>query len=174
MRQYMRSVTALCHSDLFTNPDWRLMSRLKNQLVLFAALLLPLAGHTQQARKMVSVDRAEINMRAGAGTGHATQWALIRGYPLLVTGRKGQWLKVRDFENDTGWVYAPLVGNKPHHVVKARVANIRKAPSTSSRIAGRAERGEVLRTVERRGSWVKIQQEGGLRGWVARRLLWGW
>lgn len=145
-----------------------------NQLFLFAALVLPLAGHSAQARKMVSVDRAEINMRAGAGTGHAAQWALIRGYPLLVTGRKGQWLKVRDFENDTGWVYAPLVGNTPHHVVKSRVANIRKAPSTSSRISGKAERGEVLRTVERRGSWVKIQREGGLKGWVARRLLWGW
>jgi uncharacterized protein YgiM (DUF1202 family) len=29
-------------------------------------------------------------------------------------------------------------------VVKARVANIRSAPSTSSRIVGKAERGEVL------------------------------
>lgn len=150
------------------------MSRLKNQLVLFAALLLPLAGHTAQAGKMVSVDRQEINMRAGAGTGHATQWALMRGYPLLVTGRKGQWLKVRDFENDTGWVYRPLVGDQPHHVVKARAANIRRAPSTTSRIVGKAERGEVLRTVDRRGGWVKVQQEGGLKGWVARRLLWGW
>ncbi len=150
------------------------MSRLKSQLVLFAALLLPLWGHTVQAREMVSVDRAEINMRAGAGTGHATLWALIRGYPLVVTGRKGQWLKVRDFENDTGWVYGPLIGNKPHHVVKARVANIRCAPSTRSRVVGKAERGEVLRTIERRSSWVKVQQEGGLKGWVASRLVWGW
>ena len=150
------------------------MSRLKSQLVLFAALLLPLWVHTVQAREMVSVDRAEINMRAGASTGHAALWTVIRGYPLVVTGRKGRWLKVRDFENDTGWVYRPFVGNKPHHVVRARVANIRSAPSASSRIVGRAERGEVLRTLERRNSWVKVQQEGGLKGWVARRLVWGW
>lgn len=149
------------------------MSLLK-RLLTFVALSLALLGHAAHAKEMVSVDRAEVNMRAGAGTGHEALWVLTRGYPLLVTGRKGQWLKVRDFESDTGWVYGPLVGKKPHHVVKAPVANIRSAPSTTSRIVGQAERGAVLRTVERRNSWVKVQHEGGLKGWVARRLLWGW
>jgi len=46
--------------------------------------------------------------------------------------------------------------------------------STRSRIVGKATRGEVLRTLERRSQWVKVQQDGGPRGWVARRLLWGW
>ena len=27
---------------------------------------------------------------------------------------------------------------------------------------------------KRSGAWVKLQREGGLRGWVARGLLWGW
>ena len=130
--------------------------------------------HAAQAREMVSVNRPEIRMRTGAGIGHAARWALNKGYPLEVTGRKGRWLKVRDFENDTGWVYRPLVGKTPHHVVKAPVANIRSAPTTGSRIVGKAERGEVLRTLERRDSWVKVQPESGRKGWVARRLLWGW
>lgn len=149
------------------------MTLLKKLLAL-VALSLPLWAHTLHAREMVSVDKAQINMRAGAGTGHQALWNLPRGYPLLVTGRKGQWLKVRDFENDAGWVYGPLVGKKPHHVVKARVANVRSAPSTASRIVGTAERGAVLRTLDRRDSWVKVQHEGGLKGWVARRLVWGW
>ncbi len=149
------------------------LNRLPGWLVSLSLLSLVVA-HTAQAREMVSVNRPEINMRAGAGTGHAARWALNRGYPLEVTGRKGKWLKVRDFENDIGWVYRPLVGKKPHHVVKAPVANIRSAPTTGSRIVGRAERGEVLRTLERRDRWVKVQPEGGRKGWVARRLLWGW
>jgi uncharacterized protein YgiM (DUF1202 family) len=151
------------------------MTRLKRFPLLFLSLLLPLfALQAAQAREMVSVNRAEINMRGGAGTQHEALWALNRGYPLEVTGRKGGWLKVRDFENDSGWVYRPLVGKKPHHVVKARVANIRSGPTTSSRIIGKVQEGDVLRTVERRDRWVKVQQEGGLKGWVARRLLWGW
>ncbi|HSO46251.1 MAG TPA: SH3 domain-containing protein, partial [Rhodoferax sp.] len=109
-----------------------------------AALMLVASTAALQAREMVSVARAEVNMRAGAGTQHATLWTLARGYPLEVTSRQGQWLKVRDFENDTGWVYRPLVAKRPHVVVKSRVANLRSAPSTRSRILGKADNGEVL------------------------------
>jgi SH3-like domain-containing protein len=152
------------------------MTRLKHlRLVVLSLLLLPLlAQQAAQAREMVSVNRPVVNMREGAGTQHDALWALNRGYPLEVTGRKGGWLKVRDFEGDSGWVHRPLVGKTPHHVVKARVANIRSGPTTGSRVIGKAEQGDVLRTLERRERWVKVQQEGGLKGWVARRLLWGW
>lgn len=143
------------------------------RLLMFLALwLAALAG--AQAREMVSVQRAEVNLRAGAGTRHEALWVLSRGFPLEVTGRKGQWLQVRDFENDTGWIFRPLTGSKPHHVVKGSVVNLRSSPSTRARIVGKATHGEVLRTLERRPQWVKVQQDGGPRGWVARRLLWGW
>ena len=151
------------------------MIRLKSLLSLTSSLFLAvLLVQPAQAREMVSVSRPVINMRDGAGTQHDALWALNRGYPLEVTARKGKWLKVRDFENDVGWVYRPLVGKAPHHVVKSRVVNIRNASSTRSRIVGKAQQGDVLRTLEKRDGWVKVQQEGGLKGWVARRLLWGW
>ncbi|MFY3383547.1 SH3 domain-containing protein [Paracidovorax sp. MALMAid1276] len=141
---------------------------------LLVALALAAGAASTAAREMVSVARPEINMRAGAGTRHQTLWSLSQGFPLEVTGRSGKWLKVRDFENDTGWVYRPLVSKTPHHIVKTRVANIRSAPTTRSRVLGKAERGEVLRTLERRSGWVKVQQPGGVRGWISRPLLWGW
>jgi SH3-like domain-containing protein len=142
-------------------------------LVLSLGVLLP--GDAAEARTMVAVDRPEINMRDGPGTNHQAMWMLIRGYPLEVIGRKGKWYHVRDFENDKGWVYRSLTSSKkPHHIVRVKVANIRKGPGTSTRVVGKAAYGEVLRTLDRRGSWVKIRQEGGLVGWISRNLLWGW
>jgi len=127
-----------------------------------------------QSREMVSVARPEINLRTGPGTGHDSVWLLSRGYPLQVLERKGKWLQVKDFENDKGWVYQPLTGDTPHFVVKAKVANIRKGPNTKTRVVGKAEYGDVLRTLAHKGDWAKIRDADGLVGWVARRLLWGW
>lgn len=149
------------------------LTRLLFAVALLAGVLVPTADAL--AQRMVSVDRPEINMRDGPGTQHTALWSLVRGYPLEVLGRKGDWYRVRDFERDTGWVYRPLTSaKKPHHIVKSKVANVRSGPGTRYRVIGKAVYGEVLRTLEKRDGWVKVSQSGGSSGWVARRLLWGW
>ena len=135
----------------------------------FATIAPP--GHSQQ---MVSINREDSNMRAGPGTQFKALWRLIRGYPLRVTGRRGQWFKVRDFEGDEGWVFRPLAGQTPHHIVKARGAHLRARPSTRSRVLGQLSYGDVLRTLAKRAGWVKVRHGGGAVGWVARDLVWGW
>lgn len=140
---------------------------------LTVCLLLLIAG-IAQANEMVSVDRPKVNMRSGPGTNHSILWELGQGYPLMIIGRQGNWLKVRDFENDAGWIYRPLVSKTPHLVVKSRIVNIRSGPSTRFRVVGQAKYGVVLRTLERSRGWVKVQHENGLSGWVSRELLWGW
>jgi uncharacterized protein YgiM (DUF1202 family) len=139
-------------------------------LLMLTFVLVP----TALAQQMVSVARPEINMRSGAGTNHEALWRLNRGYPLKVAGRQGDWLKVSDFEGDEGWVYRPLTGKTPHFVVKSTTANIRSGPGTKHRVVGKAQYGEVLRTLERRAKWAKIRTAAGLTGWVSRSLLWGW
>lgn len=143
--------------------------------LIFALLLLFwTAGSAQANVEMVSVDRPKVNMRSGPGTNYSILWELGQGYPLMVIGRQGSWLKVRDFENDEGWVYQPLMGKTPHLVVKERIVNIRSGPGTRFRMVGQAKYGVVLRTMERGSGWVKVQHENGLTGWVSRSLLWGW
>ncbi len=146
---------------------------------VLAALLLALAGNGLPVAaadvRMVSIDRAQVNMRSGPGTRFEILWNLARGYPLQVLARSQGWLKVRDFENDVGWVLARLTSRKPHLVVKTEVLNLRRGPGTGHRIVGQAAYGEVLHTLEHEGSWVHVRrQPDGPSGWVARRLTWGW
>lgn len=149
-----------------------------NRLLLCTIRLLPalllLAASQVLAQQMVSVSSMEVNMRSGPGTEHPADWILDRGYPLKVIGSEGRWLKVIDFENDKGWIYRPLTSSTPYHVVKVKVANMRSQPTTRSRVIARLAYGDVLKTLEHSGGWVKLHGDGGLRGWVAKRLLWGW
>ena len=126
------------------------------------------------AQRMVSIEGNTVNMRSAPGTRSHVLWELSRGYPLQVIKRQNQWLQVKDFEGDTGWVARSLTGRTPHHIVKRPVANVRSGPGTQYRIVGKAAYGEVVRTRETRGSWVHVAREGAASGWISRRLLWGW
>lgn len=148
--------------------------RAATRFITLVSLFLVLGGTAAWAREMVSIKGSVVNMRAGPGTQTEVLWELERGYPLQVLKRKGSWLLVRDFENDRGWVAGSLTGRTPHHIVKARVANIRSGPGTGNRIVGRAERYELLRTRGARSGWVKVERSDGVKGWIAKRLLWGW
>lgn len=54
--------------------------------------------------------------------------------------------------------------------VKAASANIRKGPSTSETVVGKAPKGAALEASVVRGDWVKVTY-GELTGWVYRSLL---
>ena len=147
---------------------------------LMTALLVMLLFSAALARaEMISILGLKVNMRSGPGTKHAVLWELGRGYPLKVLDRKGDWLKVTDFENDVGWVYRKLTVRSPHLIVKVfkdkqRKINIRSGPGTDYKIVGEAYYGVVFKTLERGHGWVKVQHENGVTGWVNRSLLWGW
>lgn len=125
--------------------------------------------------EMVSISGEKVNLRQGPGTKYKIIWELGEGYPLRVLQKKGSWLKVKDFEGDSGWIFAKLTTKKPHLVVKNDLINIRKGPGDDAKIIGKARRGVVFKTIERRtDGWVKVRHETGLTGWVQRNLLWGW
>lgn len=149
--------------------------RLQRLLSLFLVLAIccpvtPLAF----AAEMVSAAGNTLNMRSGPGTGYAARWTVDKGYPFKVVSRKGKWLKVTDFVNDSGWVYAPLTNKTRHYVVRARSAVLRAGPAAHSAVVLKAGKGDVLRTLRQRGGWIKVRHERGPVGWVARSSVWGW
>jgi SH3-like domain-containing protein len=158
------------------------MVRFSRSLVRLSALLLAFAlswmalpsASAGQRQQMVSVAVKTLNMRTGPGPRYATHWTVSQGYPFKVIGRKGDWLHVSDFEGDKAWVFRSMTGKTPHRVVKAQAASLRRAPGARSPVVKKAGYGDVLRTLEQRGEWLKVRHEGGATGWVQKRLTWGW
>lgn len=142
---------------------------------LVVAITLGLTALTPTlAQNMVSIKGSSVNMRASPSTQADVLWELEKGYPLKVLKRQGRWLQVQDFENDRGWVARSLTGNTPHHIVTAKVANLRKGPGLNHAVVGRAESMELLRTIDKKSSWVNVERATGETGWISKKLLWGW
>jgi SH3-like domain-containing protein len=148
--------------------------RATTRFLSISGLCLAFMAAPAQALEMVSIKGSIVNMRSGPGTNTDVLWELERGYPLQVLKRQGSWLQVRDFENDKGWVARALTSHTPHHIVKAKIANIRSGPGTHFKIVGKAERYDLMRTRGSKTGWVRVEASDGVKGWISKNLLWGW
>lgn len=98
---------------------------------------------------------------------------LSKGYPLKIVKRQGDWVKIIDYEGDTGWVHASLVEKGSTVIVKAKnKINMRSGPSTKSKIVAEVYRGVVLAKIAKKGKWVKVKHDDGVVGWIYKPLLW--
>lgn len=122
-------------------------------------------------KEFVSVSKDGVNLRSGPTTDSAVLFELPAGYPLQVLERKGDWLNVRDYENDKGWIYASLISSTPYVIVKVSKGNVRSGPGTDYEQTGKVVRDVILQKVEQQGDWIKIQHPQ-LTGWIHKNLVW--
>jgi SH3-like domain-containing protein len=129
--------------------------------------------------KMLSVKNEKAVLMAGPGKNFQMKVEYDKGFPLKVTSSKGNWVKIEDFESETGWIYKDSLADIPAVIVKANKntenkVNIRVGPGDSYRIVGQAFYGVVFEKIEEKSGWVKIHHDSGLTGWVKSSFLWGY
>lgn len=125
----------------------------------------------------VSVKNDNVNVRTGPSKNYPVTFEVPKGYPLKVIKRKGNWLKVTDFEKDTGWIYKPLVEKRKTVIVDAKnMANMRAEPKKKKgNVVGHIDRGTMFTVLRSKGDWVKLRHDNGkekLVGWIHKNLLW--
>ncbi len=141
--------------------------------ITIAAGILLFTVSSATAATYVSVKGDNINVRTGPGTDNPIRMELFDGYPLQVIATEGEWLKVSDYEQDSGWIHNSLVADGNTVIVNgANSVNMRAEPSTQSAIIANVDRGVVLTKVETRGNWLKVKHASGLDGWIYKPLLW--
>ena len=144
-------------------------------LLIFASVLLQAQSCAAQ---IVSSARVGINMREAPGTDQAILWKLDTGFPLQVLQRQGNWLKVRDFEESTGWVHQATIQQTPAVIVQAnegreQTVDVRQAASPDAAVVAQATYGTVFYVLGTQGDWVHVRHDQGVRGWILKDQLWG-
>lgn len=123
------------------------------------------------AAEYMSVVKDGINLRSGPDTKKEVLYQLPAGYPLEVIERKGQWLKVSDFEGDKGWIQESMVNKTPHVIVKVKECKVRSGPSIKDKVVGTGVKEVIFAKVDQKGDWIKISHPD-LSGWIQKDLVW--
>jgi SH3-like domain-containing protein len=142
------------------------------KILLFLVCFLFCVGQANAERLAVSVGKA--NVRSGPSTKHDILWSVGKYYPLDVLKKSGNWYKVRDFEDDEGWIHGSLLEKISAVTVKAPLVNIREGPGTTTRVLFQAEKGVSFKNLGRKGDWFKVRHPDGDVGWIHKSLVWGY
>jgi SH3-like domain-containing protein len=132
-----------------------------------------LASTSTFAAEYLSITTDNGNVRTGPGTNYPASMELFQGYPLKVDTKEGEWYKVTDFENDSGWVHQSIVKKADTVIVNAEKSiNMRSGPSTKDAVVADVERGVVLTRISEQGQWTQVRHSSGTTGWIYSPLLW--
>ncbi|MEJ2683813.1 MAG: SH3 domain-containing protein [Candidatus Sulfobium sp.] len=145
----------------------------KLPLVVLTALFILFTAHDAHA---LCVKVAKANLRTGPGTSYDVVWEIFKYMPLVKVGVSvsGKWYAVKDVDGDVTWIYRDLVTSGYHcAVVKTETVNVRTGPGTRYRKStiSPAKQYYSFKVEKRKGSWVKVKDEWGGRGWIHRHFL---
>jgi SH3-like domain-containing protein len=137
--------------------------------LLIGLLILPGAVLAQER---LSVTVGVANMRSGPGKKFDKIWQVEQYHPVMVVEKKGDWYKIKDFENDMAWLHKSLLGKIECVISIKEECNIRSKPNTKSAILFKVEKGVPFKVLERQGNWIKIKHADGDVGWIYKTLVW--
>ncbi|MCK9375761.1 MAG: SH3 domain-containing protein [Syntrophobacterales bacterium] len=141
-------------------------------LVLVSVLFLacPAWGST-----MKSIGKDQVNLRSKPNLNSEVLFQANLGSPIEAEKQQNNWLYVTDWENNSGWVYKPLVSDIKTAVILVDHANIRKGPSLGTPVVKTASKGEIFKIFGEKSDWVNIGYylENEKIGWIRDDLVWG-
>jgi SH3-like domain-containing protein len=151
-------------------------AKIKTTGIIITIFLLSIC--TSSFAEMRSTHGEKVDLRTGPGENFSPKWEYGNGFPVKVIAKKGKWIQIQDFENDSGWINASMLNKEPHTIVKVnrgknKKISIRRGPGKKYDVVGQAYYGVVFEKLKQEKGWVKVKHESGLEGWVEASLLWG-
>ncbi|MBI2070082.1 MAG: SH3 domain-containing protein [Elusimicrobia bacterium] len=123
--------------------------------------------------EFMSLASNKANIRKGPGTEYPVIWQAWRFTPFEILELGNEWAKVKDFENDIGWIHQSLLSDVSTVIVMGKFANIRKGPGLKHAVLWIAYRGYPLKVLDREEDWLKVSDGKKIKGWIFRTLVWG-
>ena len=143
-------------------------------LVLFFAILLFLPeSFANESKKFLSLKNNEVNLRHGPSFEYPIKLIYKKKYlPVIVLDKSETWRKIKDFENNSGWIHASQLSKKKSAICKKNNSVLYKKPTIFSKPIAKLEIGRLVLIKKCKLKWCKISS-GNFSGWIYKNSLWG-
>ena len=143
-------------------------------LVLFFSILFFLQdSFAKDDINFLSLKKDEVNLRQGPSFEYPIKLIYKKKYlPVIILDKSGPWKKIKDFENNTGWIHTVLLSKKKSAINIKNNSVLYKKPTIFSKPIAKLETGRLMLIKKCKVKWCKITS-GDYGGWVFKNTLWG-
>jgi len=143
-------------------------------LVLFFSILLFLPkSFANESKNFLSLKNNEVNLRQGPSFEYPIKFIYKKKYlPVEILDKSETWRKIKDFENNSGWIHASQLSKKKSAICKKNNSVLYKKPTIFSKPIAKLEIGRLVLIKKCKLKWCKISS-GNFSGWIYKNSLWG-
>ena len=143
-------------------------------LVLFFSILFFFTrSFASESKNFLSLKNSEVNLRQGPSFKYPIKFIYKKRYlPVEVLDKSETWIKIKDFQNNSGWIHASQLSKKKSAICKKNNSVLYKKPTIFSKPIAKLEIGRLVLIKKCKVKWCKISS-GGFNGWIYKNYLWG-
>ena len=124
-------------------------------------------------KKFLSLKKNDVNLRQGPSLEYPIKLVYKKKYlPVIILDKSGPFRKIRDFENNTGWIHIALLSKKKSAINIKNNSILYKKPTIYSKPLAKLESGRLVMVKKCKVKWCKIES-GDYQGWIYKKNLWG-
>ena len=142
--------------------------------ILFFLLITSfITTYAKENDKFLSLKKNEVNLRQGPSFDYPIKLIYKKKYlPVIILDKSGPWRKIKDFENNSGWIHTVLLSKKKSAINIKNDSILFKKPTIYSKPIARLEMGRLVLIKKCNLEWCKITS-GNFTGWMKKKFLWG-
>ena len=149
----------------------------KHYLIIFVLFFLILfffsKSFANESKNFLSLKNNEVNLRQGPSFEYPIKFIYKKKYlPVEILDKSETWRKIKDFENNSGWIHASQLSKKKSAICKKNNSVLYKKPTIFSKPIAKLEIGRLVLIKKCKAKWCKITSDG-YKGWIFKNALWG-
>ena len=115
----------------------------------------------------------KVNLRQGPSLNYPIKLVYKKKFlPILIQDKSGNFRKVLDHENNTGWIHISQLSKKKAAIVSNEELLVFKNPTVYSKPLVILEKGRLCIIKKCKEDWCKVEIDK-FSGWVKKDGLWG-
>ena len=141
--------------------------------LFFSTLLFIPKSFSNESINFLSLKNNEVNLRQGPSFEYPIKLIYKKKYlPVIILDKSGPWKKIKDFENNTGWIHTVLLSKKKSAINIKNNSVLYKKPTIFSKPIAKLKAGRLMLIKKCKVKWCEITS-GDYGGWILKNTLWG-